>query len=92
MSDLQNLIMSDNSRLFAYLDDCTRYGKEANKIQDAIGIKLSSSRKNTNWYNFKYKNQGFSMLQDTDDIIFFAEDQDCPDRILMDLLTHFTKS
>ena len=92
MSDLQNLIMSDNSRLFAYLDDCTKSGKETNKIQDAIGIKLSNSRKTTNWYSFKYKNQGFSMLQDTDDIIFFAEDQDCPDRILMDLLTHFTKS
>lgn len=84
--------MSDNSRLFAYIDDCTKSGAEANKIQDAIGITLSNSPKKTNWYNFKYKNEGFSMLQDTEDIIFFAEDQDCPEKILIDLLTYFTKS
>ncbi len=92
MSDLQNIIMSDNSRMFAYLGNYPKSGEEANKIQETIGVKISTSRRKTHWYNFKYKNQGFSILHHTDDIILFAENHECPDRILKDLLAHLTKS
>jgi len=78
--------------MFAYLGNYPKSGEEANKIQKTIGVKISTSRRKTHWYNFKYKNQGFSILHHTDDIVLFADNQKCPDGILIDLLDQIQSS
>ena len=87
MHSLQNTIMSDNSRMFAKLENKTLSKNLLQKIQNGKKINLvpKKSRRYL-WADFKYKNQKFSIFSGTGDLMFFAENQRCSEKILKEVL------
>ncbi len=87
MHSLQNTIMSDNSRLFAKIENKSLSKKLIQKIQNKKEIRLfpKNSRRYT-WADFKYKNQEFSIFSGTGDLMLFADNHKCSDKILKEVL------
>ena len=84
---LQNTIMSDNSRLFAKIENKSLSKKLIQKIQNTKKIRLipKNSRRYM-WADFIYRNQEFSIFSGTGDLMFFAENHNCSDKILKEVL------
>jgi len=84
---LQNTIMSDNSRLFAKIENRSLSKKLVQKIQNKKKIRLISKKKRRyTWADINYKNQKFSIFSGTGDLMFFAENQRCSEKILKEVL------
>jgi len=79
--------MSDNSRLFAKIENKSLSKKLIQKIQTKKKIRLvpENSRRYV-WADFKYKNQEFSIFSGSGDLMFFAGNQRCSDKILKEVL------
>lgn len=84
---LQNTIMSDNSRLFAKIEDKSLSKTLIRKIQikKKIRLFLKNSRRYM-WADFIYKNQEFSIFSGSGDLMFFAGNHKCSDKILKEVL------
>lgn len=87
MHSLQNTIMSDNSRLFAKIENKSLSKKLVQKIQNKKKIRLISKKnRRYTWADFKYKNQEFSIFSGTGDLMLFADNNKCSDKILEEVL------
>ena len=87
MHSLQNTIMSDNSRLFAKIENRSLSKKLVQKIQNKKKIRLVSKKnRRYTWADFNYKSHGFSIFSGTGDLMLFAENHKCSDKILREVL------
>lgn len=90
MATLQKTIMSDNSRLFACIENKSLSRNLIQKIPSKETLKLSqSSLKKYLWADFKFHNEIISIFSGTGDLMLFVENQNCPERILNEVVEVF---
>jgi hypothetical protein len=87
MYALQNIIMSDDSRLFAKIENKSlspnlfhNFPKK-NKIQ----IRPTANRR-YKWADFKYKNEVFTAFDESGDLMLFADNCNCSEELLSEIL------
>lgn len=87
MYALQNTIMSDNSRLFAKIENKTLSQNLLNSlpVKKEISI-VPTINKKYEWADFNYKNEDFTIFSGTGDWMFFADNCDCSEKILVEVL------
>jgi hypothetical protein len=87
MYSLENTIMSDNSRLFAKIENRSLSENLIQEMQHKRKLKLVSKKnKRYTWADFRYKNQEFSIFSGTGDLMLFADNYKCSDKILQEVL------
>lgn len=91
MALLNNSIMSDHSKIVAYYENFSMNGKISNRIEDGLGIKLDKSyRRTAQWFDFIYREEEFSLLVQSGDILLFADNSKCSKSIIQDLKNLFS--
>ena len=90
MYALQNTIMSDNSRLFAKIENKSLSKNLIKKIPTQNEIRLyKGSLKKYTWADFNYQDETISIFSGTGDLMLFVENPDCSENILNELLDVF---
>lgn len=87
MYALKNTIMSDNSRLFAKIDNKSLSEELLNHlpIEKTVSIEPTVNNK-YEWADFNYKDEAFTIFNCTGDLIFFVDNCDCSEKILEEIL------
>jgi hypothetical protein len=87
MVALQNTIMSDNSRLFATIDNKSLSEELLNHLPSGKTVNIEPTINNKyEWADFNYKNEAFTIFNCTGDLMFFADNCDCSEKILSEVL------
>jgi len=87
MYALQNTIMSDNSRLFAKIENKSLSKNLINKFPAKSKIEIQPIYINKyRWADFSYKDEDFSIFSGTGDLMFFADNCNCSEKILSEVL------
>jgi len=91
MVSLQDSVMADNSRLVAWLDHVILTSRRIRKMKKEIGIiPVNSNKRRPQWFDFKYKNENFSILSDRDDLLLFAANRNCSEKLFKELIRYFS--
>ena len=81
--------MSDNSRLFAKIENRSLSKSLINKFPTKNSIEIQPGFQNKyKWADFRYKKEKFTIFSGTGDLLLFADNQKCSDKILKEVL-HF---
>ncbi len=87
MVALQNTIMSDNSRLFAKIENKSLSKNLLNSLPAKKEINIEPPfNKKYEWADFNYKNEAFTIFSGTGDLMFFADNCNCSEKILVEVL------
>lgn len=87
MYALQNTIMSDNSRLFAKIENKSLSKSIFNNLPKKKNISIQPTINNKyEWADFNYKNEDFTIFSGTGDLMFFADNCDCSENLLVEVL------
>lgn len=87
MYALQNTIMGDNSRLFAKIENKSLSKNLICKFSSEHKVEIYPGyRKKYKWADFRYKNEDFTVFSGTGDLMFFADNCDCSEKILSEVL------
>ncbi|MEZ5195512.1 MAG: hypothetical protein R2764_03705 [Bacteroidales bacterium] len=90
MATLQKTIMSDNSRLFACIENKSLSQNLIKRIPSRETVRLSESAlKKYVWADFNYRDENISVFSGTGDLMLFVENQNCSERILKELVEVF---
>jgi hypothetical protein len=93
MALLDRAIMSDNSLLFAFVENAGSITDLSAILPEEIKrIKVSKQIRQRKWLDFSYKNERFSIYADSGDLMFFAENIYCPKDVINALLQNFSFS
>lgn len=87
MYALQNTIMSDNSRLFAKIENKSLSQSILDNLSTQKNIITQPTfNKKYQWADFSYKNEYFTIFSGTGDLMFFADNCDCSENLLVEVL------
>lgn len=87
MYDLKKTIMSDNSRLFAKIENKSLSENLLNRFPSKKNVNIEPTVYNKyEWTDFNYKNEEFTIFSGTGDLMFFADNCDCSEKILVEVL------
>ena len=79
--------MSDNSRLFAKIEDKSLSKNLFNNFPAKKDVNIQPTVNNKyKWADFSYKNEDFTIFSGTGDLMFFADNCDCSEQILVEIL------
>ena len=87
MYDLKKTIMSDNSRLFAKIENKSLSENLLNNLPSNKNFNIEPTDNNKyKWTDFNYKNEEFTIFSGTGDLIFFVDNCNCSEKILVEVL------
>lgn len=87
MVALTNTIMSDNSRLFAKIENKSLAKNLLINLPSKKDVNLQPTVNNRYaWTDFSYKNEDFTVFSGTGDLMFFADNCNCSEKILEEIL------
>lgn len=79
--------MVDNSRLFACIENAALTDTLINRFRHSAGITLTRlfGRKK-DWLDLRFRGQEFSIFAGTGDLLLFAANRHCPEKMMQDLI------
>ena len=88
MYALKNTIMSDNSRLFAKIENKSLSVDLLNHLPSKKNVNFEPTVNNRyEWADFSYKDEAFTIFNCTGDLMFFADNCNCSEKILKEVLS-----
>jgi hypothetical protein len=93
-SKLFDFRMKDGSRHFADLPEVVFFDEFADhveKLEDAEITEFITDGVIEMWLDFEYREHHFSVNNQFGDYLFFVQDPDCPDEILLEVCAHFRR-
>jgi hypothetical protein len=89
--ELLNVIMKDGSRHFGELPQTVLWYElrsRVEKLDGAVVTDFVTDNITEAWIDFSYRGYRFSVNDQFGDYLFFVNDPDCPDEILISILSH----
>jgi hypothetical protein len=94
MNKIFDVRMNDGSRHFADLPEIypwTILSEHLTRLETAVETNYITDEVTEFWLDFEYKEQKFSVNNQIGEFWFFAENPDCPEEILLEVINHFGK-
>lgn len=85
--------MVDDSRMFAWVENTSFTVQEIQEIiSGSDSFSFMPDGIESKWLDFVYKEEKFTVFSGRSDLIFFADNQHCPESLLNELLQQFEYS
>ncbi len=94
LSDLLENKLNDGSRHFVDMPEVVFFDEVADHVEELGGAKITEFLTDgvvEMWLEFEYRGHSFSVNNKLSNYLFFVEDANCPDEILLEIINHFRR-
>lgn len=92
--ELREIKMNDGSRHFVDMPEVVFFDEVADHVENLEGAEITEFLTDgivEMWLDFEYRGHKFSVNNQLGDYMFFVEDADCDEEILLEIIDHFRK-
>jgi hypothetical protein len=92
--ELRDKKMNDGSRHFVDMPEVVFFDEFADHVESLEDAEITEFITNgvvEMWLEFEFRGHKFSVNNQLGDYLFFVEDANCPDEILIEIINHFRK-
>lgn len=93
-NDKLESLMNDGSRHFVDMPEVVffdEFCEHTEKLEEAEITEFVTDGVVEMWLDFEFRGHKFSVNNQLGDYLFFVEDPECPEEILLEIIAHFRK-